>query len=449
VGWLWFSFGYVFVLVCIQVATVVYASLRPELCHVTVPTTEIFAGKLPTWWPRALAQWQELGPSKPEVFDRSRMVSAPEGSVMGPIMPMFASRRRVVPALRTHELLSVSVASPTLSPTAAKSSSRAITRVARHSAGEVLRSSPTATEGQAYLCRVRFSFFSWRNLIVWLMVVLELFQLGSLAWSVDTGGGQVLLWAVPPSFQQFLQDTREVLFHGYVVDTPQLTPLEVAFWAVTTFGLVYAFLCGVFIALDLMSDSPLAPILFGLLAGGGFVSVTSSAFFVIRYSPDVTHVAVCFLILLYYSSTAVFVSIYRGDAASPDGTEIRVVPRFLAIERVLKGLLSVLFIALAAWPNVRSWALVVIYTGYLGLFLRSSPSNSTGFNVIRSACLGLVWWASVVGAVAMEVAPVVGHSEDLLVGVQTALGAGSGLIITGALCSLLPYCNRCRCGYPK
>jgi hypothetical protein len=311
--------------------------------------------------------------------------------------------------------------------------------------GEFTTENPSIGPVTRYLCKLSFPSWSWRNLIVWFVVFLELLQFGSLACSAQTGGGVQLLQAVPPSIRSFLLSAQAILFQASLVSTPQLTPLEFGFWTVTTFGIVYAALCGLFIALDLTADSWLSPILFGLLAGGGFVSVTSAAFFVVLNSSDTGHIVVCFLILLYYSSTAVFVSVYRGDAANPDGTEIRVVPRFLAVERVLKGLLSVVFLALEPWPNLRSWSLVVFYSAFLAYYVRVSPSNSIGLNIVRGTSLTVVWWLSLVGAVAMELGA--SSTWESLESLRTILAVGITFIVIVGLSLLLPSVNACRCGY--
>jgi hypothetical protein len=99
-------------------------------------------------------------------------------------------------------------------------------------------------------------------------------------------------------------------------------------------------MCGVFIALDLTVDSPFSPILFTLLAGGFYGFVTSGLLTLIFYSNAPSHIILGALMLAYYSSTAVFVSIYRSDLKKTLPGEIRIVPTFTAVERVLKGVLS-------------------------------------------------------------------------------------------------------------
>ena len=49
--------------------------------------------------------------------------------------------------------------------------------------------------------------------------------------------------------------------------------------------------------------------------------------------------------LLFYGSTAVFVSVYRGDQGGTR-SDINFVPRALAMERLLKGVLTAVFVLL-------------------------------------------------------------------------------------------------------
>ncbi len=49
--------------------------------------------------------------------------------------------------------------------------------------------------------------------------------------------------------------------------------------------------------------------------------------------------------LLFYGSTAVFVSVYRGDQGGTR-SDINFVPRALAMERLLKGILTAVFVLL-------------------------------------------------------------------------------------------------------
>jgi len=257
-----------------------------------------------------------------------------------------------------------------------------------------------------YLCRSSMDLGSWRNYVQILVIVVELLQLVSLALGTDTRSTGRIRRVLPDDFLHACSVVRGVLWEGSGVALSHRQRVDVAYAVVRGFGIVYAMLCGVFIAMDLMARSWLAPILFSLLAGAGYVTVTSGTLFVIYASDSAGQIAVCCLVLLFYSSTAVFVSIYRGDATASGGfDEARIRPRFLAIERVLKGVLAVSFAVLAGDPPTRAWVVATILVLYAVLFLAAAPCNVVLLNVVRSGCIAVAAWSSVISALALTLEP--------------------------------------------
>ena len=286
--------------------------------------------------------------------------------------------------------------------------------------------------GRRFLLRCSMDLTSWRNYIQLCITVVELCQLASLALGTDQErASERVRSLLPAGTAEFFSSARALIWEGSAVGLTQAQKVDVAFAAISAFGLTYTLLCGVFIALELTAESWLAPILFTLMAGAAYVSVTSGTLYVMIHSSSGTQVVCALLILLYFSSTAVFVSIYRGDASGPRGVdEARIRPTFLAIERVVKGTLAAAFVSLVGAPVVRALVVAGLLTAYLVFFVASAPCSVVSLNVLRTGGIAASWWCAVISAIAQAHGPALPEPlpTDVNEWLTGALGVGCGLI---------------------
>lgn len=286
--------------------------------------------------------------------------------------------------------------------------------------------------GRRFLLRCSMDLTSWRNYIQLSITVVELCQLASLALGTDQErASERVRSLLPAGTAEFFSSARALIWEGSAVGLTQAQKVDVAFAAISAFGLTYTLLCGVFIALELTAESWLAPILFTLMAGAAYVSVTSGTLYVMIHSSSGTQVVCALLILLYFSSTAVFVSIYRGDASGPRGVdEARIRPTFLAIERVVKGTLAAAFVSLVGAPVVRALVVAGLLTAYLVFFVASAPCSVVSLNVLRTGGIAASWWCAVISAIAQAHGPALPEPlpTDVNEWLTGALGVGCGLI---------------------
>lgn len=265
----------------------------------------------------------------------------------------------------------------------------------------------------------RFSLTLWKNWVQFSIIGIEFLQLMSMALSPA-------LYHVSPTFLSALWQL------GMTPSPADPTLFFAGFGLLSGFGGLYILLCGIFIALDLTAESPLAPLLFTLLAGGFYGTVTSGLLFVIVYSPVPAHTIVGLLMLAYYSSTAVFVSIYRSDVRKVAPGEIRLMPLFTASERVLKGILAVISVITATTPAspIRFGALTGIALGLVALLLRLKPYSARGLTALRITALLITAWTALISllAAALPAAPL---QPPLIVGWILIPFAATAIILFG------------------
>lgn len=252
----------------------------------------------------------------------------------------------------------------------------------------VAESKPTAQ--WTPVLHLSYSLRLWKNWVQLVILAIEFVQLFSMAMEGGT------LSFVSAETLQTLQGAKRVFWQFGMSQGPDAS-FASGFGILTGFGGLYIFLCGVFIALDLTVDSWLSPFLFTLLAGGFYGMITSGLLFVILYSTSSAQILVSLLMLAYYSSTAVFVSIYRSDIKKAEPGEIRVIPTFIAVERIAKGILAgVSVVMTGATPLARSIVTVVFCAFFLALMVRVQPYSVFGITALRIVSVGVAGWTALV-----------------------------------------------------
>lgn len=282
---------------------------------------------------------------------------------------------------------------PDLAPWASKNGSRF---ASTNQVEEVVNAAPGDRTKRFVLIRVPFSLTSWRNWMYLIIIAIEAIQLIGLGIGGHVGALRVAGDLVSSS----------VLATGDRVEAALVSfgsegsddPAEVAFIASVVTCSIYIIMCGVFISLNLPVTHPMGPALFTFMAGALFVTITSALVRSIGWTRDSGRAIFCLLLLVYYSSTGVFVSIYRGDQIGQQ-LEIRVVPVFVAIERVLKGVLAVSAVFLKEEPAARSIVALSVISVYLLVHTFFQPISIVALNSIRSGLIMLAWWAAVISLV--------------------------------------------------
>jgi len=248
-----------------------------------------------------------------------------------------------------------------------------------------------------------YSLSLWKNWVQIVIVILEFFQLFSFA--IDNGkalqSAGVNLF--PLDFLQTLEQLKVVVWQfGVSVGSStgagaRADAFDTGFGLLCGFSGLYIFLCGVFIALDLTVDSPLSPLLFTLLAGGFYGAITGGLLLVIFFSPTSSQVIVSLILLAYYSSTAVFVSIYRSDAKKLSPGEVRLMPFFTAIERVSKGILAgINVVSKSAHPSVRASVAFVFCILLFVYIVAIRPYSVVGLTALRAGSVALAGWTALI-----------------------------------------------------
>jgi hypothetical protein len=218
--------------------------------------------------------------------------------------------------------------------------------------------------------------------------------------SMALDGGVVLKNAgvtfISTEFLSSAKDLRDALWQfGMRLPTADPSSFNTNFGLLCGFCGFYILLCGVFIALDLGADSSLAPLLFTLLAGGFYGTITAGLLLLILYSTSVTHVIVGLLMLAYYSSTAVFVSIYRSDLNKSAPGEIRIIPTFTAVERVLKGILAAISVAANNGSTILRPASVLFFSMIFLVFLiLTKPYSVYEVTALRITGVAISAWTA-------------------------------------------------------
>lgn len=129
-----------------------------------------------------------------------------------------------------------------------------------------------------------------------------------------------------------------------VVTSIQVSLLAIAsdhitFYVVIVLVALYSLFVGVFVEVNVQPSDPLAPVLYDFCAGTLYLPLVSRLITVMRKSSSSTITAVSLLALVFYSSTAVFVGVYRGDQGAQK-SDINYVPRHCVVERVIMAILS-------------------------------------------------------------------------------------------------------------
>ena len=131
------------------------------------------------------------------------------------------------------------------------------------------------------------------------------------------------------------------------------------FWIAFSIVIVYAFALGYGIQSNMQPSHFVAPVLFELIPGTFYLSIVGRLFRIFDCSPNgdgtytltgnssvhcwdnYTHRSMCmaaFMGLLFYSSSAMFVACYRGDASGGSGVKFK--PVYLVLERTLRDLFA-------------------------------------------------------------------------------------------------------------
>jgi hypothetical protein len=281
----------------------------------------------------------------------------------------------------------------------------------------------SSTSTNLPLLKLKLALGYWKNWITLLIPVIEFLQLMSMA--LDGGGALKAAGVnlVSTDFLAFASEIQNALWlFGMRLPVTDSGSLAVNFGLLTAFCGFYIFLCGVFIALDLNADSPLAPLLFTLLAGGFYGTITAGLLLLILYSPATTHVIIGLLMLAYYSSTAVFVSIYRSDLSKSAPGEVRIIPLFTALERVSKGVIAAISVAANNGSSLlRPLSVCIFCLLFLCLIIRMRPYSVLGVTMFRIASVTTAGWTGLLVSFAAGL------------GSQASGGALSGFLLSGWL----------------
>lgn len=249
-----------------------------------------------------------------------------------------------------------------------------------------------------YICRrkkyslaLSFDLTNWKNWVQVIIILMEFVQLFSMAINDGNALQNAGVKLFNPSMFAVIAQLRTAFWQfGMDTSSSSSNTYSVGFGLLCAFCGVYIFLCGVFIALDLTVDSPFSPILFTLLAGGFYGFVTSGLLTLIFYSNASSHIILGALMLVYYSSTAVFVSIYRSDLKKTLPGEIRIVPTFTAVERVLKGILSAITVTtITESYTIKSSISFVFCFVFAILIWYKNPYSVQSMNLLRLGSITL------------------------------------------------------------
>ena len=242
-----------------------------------------------------------------------------------------------------------------------------------------------------------YSLTLWKNWVQILIILMEFAQLLSLSLDGGTALRSANVKLLSPTMFEFMTFLKAFVWQFGIPEPNASSSFSTGFGLLAGFSGFYIFLCGVFIALDLTVDSPLSPLLFVLLAGGFYGTITSGLLRLIFYSPVPTHVIIGSLMLAYYSSTAVFVSIYRSDVKKSAPGEIRIIPTFTAVERLSKGILAAIFVALSQSPSALRTSLTFGFCLFFAIYtLWIQPYSVYGVTLIRACCMVVAAWTALI-----------------------------------------------------
>ena len=195
------------------------------------------------------------------------------------------------------------------------------------------------------------------NLLCAVAIVFEAFQLIS-PWLTYQSLGLHSTFD-DARYKRWLSNSAQVFGIGSWQVVSVNTYLE-TFWTAFSIVLVYALALGYGIYSNMQPDHALSGVLFELIPGTLYLSIVARLFSILNCKPDSDgtyilqgndhiqcwdssfHRSMCmaaFMGLLFYSSSAMFVACYRGDA-SGDTKGVKFKPVYLVLERTLRDLFA-------------------------------------------------------------------------------------------------------------
>ena len=185
-----------------------------------------------------------------------------------------------------------------------------------------------------------------------------------------------------------------------------LQSAEVSFVLAMALVGTYAVILGIFIEQERGATDPLAPVLFEFLSGTLFITAVGSLLRVARSTTNKAQQVCILLAFLYYSTTSIFVSVYRGDQIVLK-SDVAHTPRFMIVERSLKAVFS--FFAVYAF-SCRPLAQVLTVTTTELLLLAAlsgmvHPCTCAGVQRLRQVLLAMSIWVSVTAALNFATEP--------------------------------------------
>ena len=258
------------------------------------------------------------------------------------------------------------------------------------------------------------NLWQWRNALAFLSYLVEPVQFATLLLAGSDGVSRLL----PQDSNWELATAIIVLGRGVI---SQLQQFSIAIAAT----LLYMYLCGLFIALELQPEHPMGPLLFQFMSGTLYVSITYSLLDLLLNTTSTSLHILTAEALVFYTSTSVFVSIYRGDRSAQPGV-VRTMPLFLGLERVAKGALAAVTVFSADFPLARAGLMLLLFLAYTFATAVMRPSTIPFLNAFRfgSGLLGL--W----GSAALFVCTALGVDDATTL---LAMAPGVGLLLMAGL----------------
>ena len=191
-------------------------------------------------------------------------------------------------------------------------------------------------------------------------IVFESFQLISPWLTVQSLGLDNSTGDGDDDFRGWLHSAGEVFGIGSW-QVQGLNSYLATFWTAFSIVMLYAFALGYGIQSNMQPSHRVAPVLFELIPGTLYLSIVGRLFSILNCLPtegggyvlqgnasiecwdNSGHRLMCLaalLALLCYSSSAMFVACYRGDAAM-SSTSVKFKPRYLVIERTCRDLYAI------------------------------------------------------------------------------------------------------------
>lgn len=158
-------------------------------------------------------------------------------------------------------------------------------------------------------------------------------------------------------------------------------------WTGVVATLIYAFFTGLFIEYEVCPSSTVAPLVFEFWSGSIFVTIFTCLFNSLASAHTRGSSGDAFLTcscLFIYSSTAIYISVYRGDQTGKMG-DLIFIPKFLYLERVLKMILSIATVLTCSYANGAVLLSILLATEicYIVVVIRMAPCNVWAFDRSR------------------------------------------------------------------